>query len=78
MKSINLQRTQSLLEELVPEALASLSNPLINALTITHVDCKKGKHNAVVYFDATDFDNNEQKEIKASLKKANGVIKVIV
>jgi ribosome-binding factor A len=75
MKSINLQRTESLLCELVPEALASLNDSNINSLTITDVDCKRGKHNAVVYFDGTDFDKEELKIVKQSLKKANGVIK---
>ena len=75
MKSINLQRTESLLCELVPEALASLSDVNINSITITDVDCKRGKHNATVYFDATDYNKEELKIIKRSLKKANGVIK---
>lgn len=75
MKSINLQRTQSLLCELVPEALASLNDKNINSLSVTDVDCKRGKHNAVVYFDATDYDKDELKIIKQALKKANGVIK---
>ena len=75
MKSINLQRTESLLCELVPEALASLNDSSINSIGVTDIDCKRGKHNAVVYFDATDFDKDELRAIKQSLKKANGVIK---
>lgn len=75
MKSINLQRTESLLMELIPEALSHLDNSLINSLAITGVNCKKGKYDATVYFDGSDFDKKEIKEIIYSLQKANGRIK---
>ncbi len=78
MKSINLQRTQSLLMELVPEALSTLSDTRINSLAITGVDCKNGKYDATVYFDGSDFDKEEIKQILALLKKANGRIKSYV
>jgi len=74
-KSINLQRTQSLLMELIPEALSSLNDPNIKSLTITDVDCKNGKYDAKVYYDGSDYDNAELKEIRASLRKSNGRVK---
>lgn len=74
-KSVNLQRTESLLEELIPEALSSLNDNRITSLTITEVDCKNGKYDAKVYYDASDFDKEELKEIGVSLRKANGAIK---
>ena len=74
-KSINLQRTESLLEELIPEALSSLSDYRINSLTITEVDCKNGKYDAKVYYDGSDYDKAESKEIRIALRKANGAIK---
>jgi len=74
-KSINLQRTESLLEELIPEALSSLSDYRINSLTITEVDCKNGKYDAKVYYDGSDYDKAEAKEIRIALRKANGAIK---
>lgn len=74
-KSVNLQRTQSLLEELIPEALSSLNDHRITSLTITEVDCKNGKYDANVYYDGSDFDKAELKEIRISLRKANGAIK---
>lgn len=78
MKSINLQRTQSLLMELIPEALSTLSDNRINSLPITDVDCKNGKYDATVYFDGSDFDKNEINQIINLLKKANGRIKSYV
>jgi ribosome-binding factor A len=74
-KSINLKKTQSLLMELIPEALSTLNNKSINSLMITKVDCKAGKHDAKVYFDGSDFDSNEVKIIQNNLNKASGRIK---
>ena len=74
-KSVNLQRTQSLLEELIPEALSSLNDNRISSLTITEVDCKNGKYDANVYYDGSDFDKAELKEVRIALRKANGAIK---
>ena len=75
MKSINLQRTESLLMELIPEALSSLDDYRINSLPITAVQCKNGKYDAIVYFDGSDFDNSEINQIISLLNKANGRIK---
>ncbi|MDX4012189.1 30S ribosome-binding factor RbfA [Aliarcobacter skirrowii] len=75
MKSINLQRTESLLMELIPQALSSLSNDLINSLAITGVNCKKGKYDAIVYYDGSDFSKEQNDEIIKNLVKANGRLK---
>ncbi|BAK74425.1 MAG: 30S ribosome-binding factor RbfA [Arcobacter sp.] len=75
MKSINLQRTESLLMELIPEALSNLADARINSLPITGINCKNGKYDAIVYFDGSDYDKNEIKEIISSLIKANGRLK---
>jgi len=77
MKSINLQRTESLLMELIPEALSNLADVRINSLPITGINCKNGKYDAIVYFDGSDYDKNEIKEIISSLIKANGRLKHI-
>jgi len=74
-KSINLQRTQSLLKELIPEALAELSDSRINSLTITDVDCKNGKYDAKVYYDGSDLTKEEDKEVRQLLRKASSRIK---
>jgi ribosome-binding factor A len=74
-KSVNIQRTESLLMELIPEALGSLEDHTINGLAITDVDCKNGKYDAKVYFDGSDYDNAELKVIRAGLRRANGAIK---
>ncbi|MCT7537654.1 30S ribosome-binding factor RbfA [Aliarcobacter butzleri] len=75
MKSINLQRTESLLMELIPQALSNLDDERINSLPITGVNCKNGKYDAIVYFDGSDFDKDEIKSIISLLNRANGRIK---
>ena len=74
-KSINLQKTQSLLMELIPEALSQLNDNRINSLVITEVDCRNGKYDANVYFDASGLSNLELQNVMQLLKKANGRIK---
>ena len=72
---MNLQRTESLLMELIPEALSGLNDNRINSLSITEVDCKNGKYDAMVYFDGSDYDNVQLKEIRQLLRKASSRIK---
>ncbi len=74
-KSINLQRTESLLVELIPEALSTLNDNRISSLPITDVNCKNGKYNAIVYFDGSDLDETELREAQKLLRKANGRLK---
>ncbi|NQY23542.1 MAG: 30S ribosome-binding factor RbfA [Campylobacteraceae bacterium] len=75
MKSVNLQRTESLLMELIPEALATLNDTRINSLSITAVNCKNGKYDAIVYYDGSDFSKPEHQVLNKLLIKASGAIK---
>ncbi len=61
--------------ELIPEALSSLGDSRINSLPITAVNCKKGKYDAEVYFDASDLEKKEIPQIISLLNKANGRVK---
>lgn len=62
-------RTQSVLKELIPEALASLDDELLSSLVITDVECKKGRFDAFVYVDKMSFNPQEQEQILNQLKK---------
>jgi ribosome-binding factor A len=73
-KSIKLQRTQSLLEELIPQALSELSDDRINSLTVTSVECKRGKYDANVFYDASDFTKDEVEVLNKLLNRASGKI----
>ncbi len=74
-KSIKLQRTESVLRELIPEALSTLNDDMLNGLCVIDVDCTRGKYDATVYLDKMMFDEDEQKYIINHLKKVNSHIK---
>ena len=74
-KSINLQRTESFLKEIIPEAFSSLNDISLNSLGVIEVDCKRGKYDALVYLDSTMLSESDKKEIFTTLKKANPIIR---
>lgn len=74
-KSIKLQRSQALLKELISEALSSLNNPSLRALSITDVVCSKGKHHAEVFIESSDFSREDRMAILKDLRKAEGVLR---
>jgi len=73
-KSIKLKRVESILKELIPEALASLSDPTINNLQVLEVSCSRGKYDAEVFLDPSFTNEQEQKEAIKQLKKASSYI----
>jgi len=64
-------RTQSVLKELIPEALASLNDALLRGLCITEVECKRGRYDAFVYIDKMMLDEDEQREVLYKLSKVS-------
>lgn len=74
-KSIKLQRSQALLKELISEALSSLNNPTLHALSITDVVCSKGKHHAEVFIESSDLSREDRMAILKDLRKAEGVLR---
>lgn len=75
MNNIKLLKAQSLLKESIQEVFFNLNDSRLNSLSITRVECKKGKEHAKVFFDTTGIDEFEQKEILKLLKKANNFIR---
>jgi ribosome-binding factor A len=74
-KSIKLQKTESLLKELIPEALGTFDDYRINSITVTDVDCSKGKYDAIVYVYDSSLTKSEKAETIRQLKKVSGAIK---
>lgn len=68
-------RTQSILKEMIGEAIANLSDPLLAGLLVVDVELKRGKYDAFVYLDKLMYDAKEQEFILNKLKKANPTIK---
>jgi len=73
-KSIKLQRVESVLKELVPEAISTLSDERINNIPVIEVECSRGKYDANVYLDPAFVDEEEEHYIIKQLQKASGYI----
>ncbi|MBE0492543.1 MAG: 30S ribosome-binding factor RbfA [Sulfurospirillum sp.] len=70
-KSIKLQRTQSVLKQLIPEALSSMNDVMLRGVCVIDVDCTRGKYDATVYIDPVLYDADEKKYILEHLQKAS-------
>ena len=73
-KSIKLLRTESILRELLPEALATLNDENLNNLTVIDVKCSKGKYDATVFLDGTFLQKDEKRYIVSHLNKAQSYL----
>lgn len=74
-KKVQQKRTESVLKELVADAIGSLNDDNINNLVVTEVVCSRGKYDATVYLNKTDYSEKEQNNALKSLRRAKGFIK---
>ncbi|ADV47140.1 30S ribosome-binding factor RbfA [Nitratifractor salsuginis] len=75
---IKRKRTESVLKELIPEALSTLDDERINALNVTEVLCSRGRYDARVFLDPTGIEPEEQEEALKRLRKVAGYLKTYV
>jgi len=73
-EEIKRHRVESVLKEIIPEALSSLEDPRINSLSVTDVVCSKGRSDAKVYLDTSFLDEKEQGEALKQLRIVAGYI----
>ena len=71
---IKLKRTESILKELIPEALSTLNDNRLHEITVLEVKCSKGRSDAKVYLDPDYYDEKEQGTLLKQLKKARPII----
>ncbi|NPA65336.1 MAG: 30S ribosome-binding factor RbfA [Epsilonproteobacteria bacterium] len=71
---IKLKRTESILQELIPEALSTLSDNRLHEISVVEVKCSKGRSDAKVYLDPSFFDEKEKAILLKQLKKARPII----
>lgn len=71
---IKLKRTESILLELIPEALGSLNDKRLHQLDIIDVKCSRGRSDAKVYIDPASFTQEEKNDFLKLLKKARPII----
>jgi len=73
-EEIKRKRTESILKEIIPEALATLDDSRINALQVTDVICSRGRSDAKVYLDKSVLSEAEQREALKQLRLVAGYI----
>jgi len=71
---IKLKRTESVLLELVPQALGSLNDKRLHELNILEVKCSRGKSDAKVYINPAEYTESEQREYLKLLRKARPIV----
>jgi ribosome-binding factor A len=73
-EEIKRHRTESILKEIIPQALGTLEDHRINALLVTDVVCSKGRSDAKVYLDKSFMSEQEQNEALKQLRKVSRYI----
>jgi ribosome-binding factor A len=73
-EEIKRHRTESILKEIIPEALSGLDDSRINSLLVTDVVCSKGRSDAKVYLEPSFLSEKEQAEALKQLRSVSGYI----
>ncbi len=75
---IKRKRTESILRELIPEALGSLDDSYINSLSVTEVLCSRGRYDARVFLDPVGVEPKDQEEILKRLRRVANYLKTYI
>lgn len=73
-EEIKRHRVESILKEIIPEALSGLDDERINGLVVTDVVCSKGRSDAKVYLDTSCLSEKEQNEALRQLRSVAGYL----
>ena len=71
---IKLKRTESVLLELIPQALGAMNDKRLHALNIIEVKCSRGKSDAKVYINPHELTDAEKRDYMKLLKNARPII----
>lgn len=71
---IKLKRTESLLLELIPEALGSMNDKRLHELDIVDIKCSRGRSDAKVYVNPNEYTEQEKRDFLKLLKKARPIV----
>ena len=75
ISEIKRKRAETLLIEVVPQAFALLDDEQLKNLIVTDVICSRGRYDAKVFLDKSDFSKQEQEKILKKLHKVRGFLK---
>ena len=71
---IKVKRTESILKELIPEALSQLSDARLREVDVIDVKCSKGRSDAKIYLDPHSYTPQEQAAFIRMLEKARPIV----
>ncbi|WP_457744202.1 30S ribosome-binding factor RbfA [Sulfurimonas sp.] len=71
---IKLKRTEALLAELIPESLSHLNDKRLHELNVIEVKCSRGRSDAKVYIDPSNFSEEEKRTYLKQLRKARPIV----
>ncbi len=77
-EEIKRKRTEARLVELIPEALSTMNDNRINALSVTEVICSRGRYDAKVYLDKSYLNEEEQREALKQLKVVSNYLSTYI
>ena len=69
-----MKRFDSVLLELIPEALSQLNDARLRELDVIEVKCAKGRSDCKVYLDPHDYSEPERNDFLRLLRKARPII----
>ena len=71
---IKLKRTESVLLELIPQALGYMNDKRLHELDILEVVCSRGKSDAKVYINPHELTESEKNDYLRLLRKARPIV----
>jgi len=71
---IKLKRTESVLLELIPQALGSMNDKRLHELNIIEVVCSRGKSDAKVYINPQEYSEQEKRDYLKLLRNARPIV----
>ncbi len=71
---IKLKRTESVLLELIPQALGAMNDKRLHELDIIEVVCSRGKSDAKVYINPNEYSEQEKRDYLKLLRKARPIV----
>lgn len=71
---IKIKRTESILKELIPEAISALADARIREVDVVDVKCSRGRSDAKIYLDPQFYTPQEQAALLKLLEKTRPII----
>ena len=71
---IRRKRTESVLLELIPEALGSLNDKRLHQINVIEAKCSRGRSDVKIYLDPSSYSDKEKKEFLSLISKARPII----